>query len=170
MSNILDTLKSVLAKIAPTIAASLGGPLAGSAVSFLADKLIGDVDASPIDIIAAIKANSESSIRLKEIDNQFKLELAKLDQAVKMSEFDLNKQQIEVNKIEATRGDLFKSSWRPLAAYVCIAGLINNYLIFPYLIAFDIHVPMLDLSELLPILFGLLGLGAYRSIEKIKLK
>jgi hypothetical protein len=47
--------------------------------------------------------------------------------------------------------------------------MANNFVFMPYLAAFfSLDVPMLDMSEMMPVLMGMLGLGAYRSYEKVK--
>lgn len=71
--------KKTLNSVAPTLAAALGGPVAGAATKFLADKLLGDENASLKDVESAIiGATPETLASLKEIDNQFKVEMEKL--------------------------------------------------------------------------------------------
>ena len=87
---------------------------------------------------------------------------------------EIAKAQIEVNKTEAASASLFVSGWRPAVGWVCVSGLGFNFLIVPlgnfYLSVTDqqILIPTLDLSQMMPVLLGMLGLGAYRSVEKIK--
>ena len=72
--------KDTLAAIAPTIATAMGGPLAGAATKFLANKLLGDENASIESIEAAVVgASPEMLISLKQIDTEFKLNMKKLD-------------------------------------------------------------------------------------------
>lgn len=72
--------KSIVRSIAPTLGAALGGPMAGAATKFIADKMLGKPDASMGDIEAAIlEASPEQLAKLKEIDVQFKLDMRKLD-------------------------------------------------------------------------------------------
>ena len=72
--------KDTLAAIAPTIATAMGGPLAGAATKFLANKLIGDENASVESIEAAVVgASPEMLINLKQMDAEFKLNMKKLD-------------------------------------------------------------------------------------------
>ena len=72
--------KDTLAAIAPTIATAMGGPLAGAATKFLANKLIGDENASVESIEAAVVgASPEMLINLKQMDTEFKLNMKKLD-------------------------------------------------------------------------------------------
>jgi len=81
--------------------------------------------------------------------------------------------QIDVNKQEARSKSLFVSGGRPFIIWVCGLGLMFQYLIYPLLMwvwAF-MHItgdtpPPLDLSVMMPLLLGLLGLGAMRSIDK----
>jgi hypothetical protein len=75
--------------------------------------------------------------------------------------------QIEVNKAEAN-GNWFAASWRPLCGYVCVLGLMVNFLVSPIAAGFGFMVPQADTSVMLPILTGMLGLAGMRSFEKVK--
>ena len=75
--------------------------------------------------------------------------------------------QIEVNKTEAA-GNWFQASWRPLCGYVCVLGLAVNFLISPIAAAFGFAIVQADMSVMLPVLTGMLGLAGIRSFEKVK--
>ena len=75
--------------------------------------------------------------------------------------------QIEVNKAEAA-GNWFQASWRPLCGYVCVLGLAVNFLISPIAAGFGFMVPQADMSVMMPVLTGMLGLAGMRSYEKVK--
>ena len=75
--------------------------------------------------------------------------------------------QIEVNKAEAA-GNWFQASWRPLFGYVCVLGLAVNFLISPIAAGFGFMVPQADMSVMMPVLTGMLGLAGMRSYEKVK--
>ena len=75
--------------------------------------------------------------------------------------------QIEVNKTEAS-GNWFQASWRPLCGYVCVAGLAVNFLISPLAAAFSIDIPQADMSVMMPVLMGMLGLAGMRSYERVQ--
>jgi hypothetical protein len=82
---------------------------------------------------------------------------------------EIAKQQIEVNQQEAAHKSLFVAGWRPFIGWTCGVAMANNFVFMPYLAAFfSLDVPMLDMSEMMPVLMGMLGLGAYRSYEKVK--
>lgn len=87
---------------------------------------------------------------------------------------EIAKAQIAVNKEEASHASMFVSGWRPAVGWVCCAGLASNYLVVPFAnfglgIAGSVYmVPLLDLSEMMPVLLGMLGLGAMRTVEKTK--
>ncbi len=74
--------------------------------------------------------------------------------------------QIEVNRAEA--GSWFQASWRPLCGYVCVLGLAVNFLISPIAAGFGFVVPQADMSTMLLVLTGMLGLAGMRSWEKSK--
>lgn len=86
---------------------------------------------------------------------------------------ELAKLQVETNKAEAAHRSLFVSSWRPACGWVCVFGFGFNYIVLPFMSYFgqfwDVP-PMapLDLSMMMPVLMGMLGLGGLRSVERIK--
>jgi len=86
---------------------------------------------------------------------------------------ELAKAQLDVNKTEAAHKSMFVAGWRPAVGWVCCIGLGSNYLFIPManfvlvVSGSDITVPALDLSEMMPVLMGMLGLGVMRSYEKI---
>ena len=77
------------------------------------------------------------------------------------------KAQLEINKLDA-KGNWFQSSWRPLAGYACVMGLIVNHLVSPIAAGFGVTIPQADASVMMPLLLGMLGLGGARSFERIK--
>ena len=108
---------------------------------------------------------------------QAQLELLKLQQAGEFRQMEADLQlslaQTEVNKVEAASPDLFKSGWRPGAGWICVLGLAYQFLAQP-LAAWASAIngwpvpPVLQLGDLYGLLFGMLGLGAYRSVERVK--
>ena len=108
---------------------------------------------------------------------QAQLELLKLQQAGEFKALEADLQlalaQTEINKVEAASPDLFKSGWRPGAGWICVLGLAYQFLAQP-LAAWASAVngwpvpPVLQLGDLYGLLFGMLGLGAYRSVERVK--
>ena len=75
--------------------------------------------------------------------------------------------QIAVNTAEA-KGNWFQASWRPLCGYVCVLGLMVNFLISPICAGFGFIIPQAEMSVMMPILTGMLGLAGMRSFEKVK--
>ena len=76
-------------------------------------------------------------------------------------------QQIEVLKLDA-KGNWFQSSWRPLAGYTCVLGLMVNFLVAPIAAGFGVVIPQADAGVMMPLLLGMLGLGGARSYERVK--
>ena len=87
---------------------------------------------------------------------------------------ELAQAQLAVNKVEASHTSLFVSGWRPAVGWVCCLGLGCNFLFIPVanfiltITESPITVPALDLSEMMPVLLGMLGLGSLRTYEKTK--
>lgn len=76
--------------------------------------------------------------------------------------------QAEINKIEAASPDWFSRAWRPALAWVGVLGFAFHYLAFPFLSVKIPALPDIAVDELYPLLIALLGLGVYRTTEKIK--
>jgi hypothetical protein len=68
--------------------------------------------------------------------------------------------QMEVNKQEAAHKSLFVAGWRPFVGAVnfLVVPLANPFLPQP--------ISPLELEVMMPVLMGMLGLGAMRSYEK----
>jgi len=87
---------------------------------------------------------------------------------------EINKAQIEVNKIESGSSSLFKSGWRPFVGWTCGVALCYHFVLQPFLmfvllsIGKPMDLPVFDMSTLTTVLFGMLGLGGMRSFEKVK--
>lgn len=87
---------------------------------------------------------------------------------------ELAKAQLEVNKTEAAHKSLFVSGWRPAVGWVCVLGMAGNFLVIPLtnfalaLANSDVVIPLIQSSEMMPVLMGMLGLGTMRTFEKSK--
>jgi hypothetical protein len=106
-----------------------------------------------------------------------KLELFKLQQngelALLASETDLAKAQIAVNAVEAANSSLFVSGGRPFVIWVGGFGLAYAAILEPllrFIAAVAFHYtgafPAIDTTITMQVLFGVLGLGALRSMDK----
>jgi hypothetical protein len=73
--------------------------------------------------------------------------------------------QIKVNQEEA-KGNWFQSSWRPLIGWICGLSLAINYLVSPICAGFGIMIPQADMSVMMPLLLGMLGIAGMRSVDK----
>ena len=87
---------------------------------------------------------------------------------------EIAKSQIEVNRAESQSGSVFIGGWRPATGWVCVLGFGVNFLVIPLTNLFlsitenPLLVPSLDVSEMMPVLLGMLGLGGMRTVEKTK--
>ena len=106
------------------------------------------------------------------------LELLKMQQngdlAQLAADTDLAKLQIQTNLAEAA-GNWFTAGWRPCIGWVCGAGLAYAALIEPFArfiakvwFGYTGEFPVIDTTLTMQILLGMLGLGAMRSVEKVK--
>jgi len=83
--------------------------------------------------------------------------------------------QLEINKAEAASGSLFKGGWRPFIGWTSGIAFAYHFVLQPILVfvltASGVDLPDLpefDMSTLLTVLGGMLGIGGLRSYEKTK--
>jgi hypothetical protein len=82
--------------------------------------------------------------------------------------------QLAVNTAEAANPSLFVSGWRPAVGWVCVLGLLVQTVGYP-LMGWGLSIwspgtpmPQIDTDTLMGLLVPMLGLGAYRTFEKVK--
>ena len=82
--------------------------------------------------------------------------------------------QLDVNKAEAGSSSVFVAGWRPFIGWVCGGACAWNWIGLPIakaglaLAGVTLDLAPADLTEMLPVLMGMLGLGALRTFEKTK--
>lgn len=113
----------------------------------------------------------------KRAEELFKLEQLKQqgDLAKLQAEVSLMLGQIEINKAEAQHPSVFVAGARPAVMWIGAFGLAYAAVIEP-IARFAARVvfhyvgefPVLDTTITMQVLFGILGLGAYRTYEKTK--
>jgi hypothetical protein len=111
----------------------------------------------------------QAQARLQLLDMQQKGELAQLDAELKTT-----LAQLQVDDDEAKSESIFKSGWRPFIGWTCGVACGWNWLGISVVsfacrlagVTADIHPA--DLSQMWPVLLGMLGLGTLRTVEKMK--
>lgn len=109
---------------------------------------------------------------------QAALALAQLEQQGDFKEIDaqlaLVKSQTDINLTEASSTSLFVAGWRPYIGWVCGIALTYQYLLrplLPWIInlfhpAIPVELPMKLDDTLTQLVYGMLGFGALRTIDK----
>lgn len=110
------------------------------------------------------------------LDELFTSDDEKLDKKIIMQRLALEpgKLQVELSKIEAGHRSIFVAGWRPFIGWVCGVALLYNFIVRDIL-AWALRIaevaaeapPELAMEHLMTILMGILGLGGYRTIEKL---
>lgn len=147
---------------------SIWGDLAKNGIEGLASGIGGMAK----DLRAAISGKSVLSgdelIKLQTLAQQMELAALEADKAAMQG-------QIDLNKIDAQSASLFRGGWRPAVGWVCVFGLFYQFVLRPLLpwmvsmAGYSVEVmPELDMNTLLTLLGGLLGLGGFRTFEKVK--
>ena len=101
-----------------------------------------------------------------------KLELLKLQQSGDLAQMTA---QTDINKEEAKSTNWFVAGARPFILWICGFAMLYCTLLEPILrfVAVVIYgysgpFPIIDSNFTMQVMFGILGLGAYRSYEKVK--
>ena len=87
---------------------------------------------------------------------------------------EINKAQIEVNKVESGHTSIFVAGWRPFVGWTCGIALCYHFVIQPFLVfllysfGYQVDLPVFNMQTLTTVLMGMLGLGGLRSYEKVK--
>jgi hypothetical protein len=82
--------------------------------------------------------------------------------------------QMDINKVEAANPSVFVSGWRPFIGWVCGGACAWNWIGLPIaklaavILGHSIDLSPADLTEMMPVLLGMLGLGGLRTLEKFK--
>ena len=107
-------------------------------------------------------------------DQQAKIQ-AELSMKLMDMEATMAKAQTEINQVEAGSSNIFVAGWRPCVGWVCATAFAWQFVIQPFFsFAYTLYtkqpapVVALDHDALNTVLFGLLGLGGFRSWEKVK--
>ena len=104
-------------------------------------------------------------------------EKAKLEMAAALQaqEFQIQIEQIRVNAEEAKSTNWFVAGGRPAIMWICGFALAYVAIIEPIgrfiakvWFGYEGEFPVIDTDLTMQVLFGILGLGAYRMAEKIK--
>lgn len=77
--------------------------------------------------------------------------------------------QVELNKVEAGHRSIFVAGWRPFIGWVCGLGLLNAFLLNPWIDWLtDSPVPDIPTDIMMELVIAMLGLGALRTYEKLQ--
>lgn len=160
----------ILKAIAPGIATALGGPLAGAAVSFLAGKF-GTANTQAAVSKALEGFTADDMVKMKGLDDEFTEHMAEL--GVRLDQL-----QLGVNQAEAASTSMFVAGWRPAVGWTCGLAFAYTYVVLP-LLQFGVYtfgtatmvaqlkgLPVLDIGTMMPVLFGMLGMGYMRTLDK----
>ena len=113
-------------------------------------------------------ANAANDAKLKILEMQQKGELAALEADIAMASG-----QMAVNEKEASSASTFVAGWRPFIGWTCGAAFAFNFVGLPLLLALaaiagnPVELESLDMGEMMPVLLGMLGLGGFRTYEKL---
>ena len=97
---------------------------------------------------------------------------ASLLEATVKGEIDNAVAQLQVDQAEAGNQSVFVAGWRPWIGWVCGFAFAYTYVVQPLLsflaalFKHPVNLPPVNLDGMMPVLLGMLGLGAMRSWDK----
>ena len=117
------------------------------------------------DLAPGVGSVAEKFLDGKVTGKQLAAEAAKQELS---AEVQLALAQIQLNTTEASHKSMFVSGWRPMVGWICALAMGFNFLCVPILMSFGLTFEALDLSIMMPVLLGMLGIGGLRTFEKAK--
>jgi len=106
--------------------------------------------------------------------NRFFPDKTKAEQAQLAAVLQEMQGQLDANRVEAASSSVFVAGWRPFIGWICGAACAWNWVLLPIVrlgiqwSGSNVQVSAADISEMFPLLLGMLGLGGLRTVEKIK--
>lgn len=85
--------------------------------------------------------------------------------------------QVQVNAAEAASKNVFIAGWRPFIGWACGAAFVYSFIVQPIILTVLVSthstvtkdaLPTVDITSMLPVLLGMLGLGTMRTVEKVQ--
>ena len=99
---------------------------------------------------------------------------AEIEYKLAQLEFALKQGQLEINKAEAQNPNWFVAGWRPAIGWTGALALSYQFVVQP-LLTWGAHLygvnaspPQLDTGMLFNLILAMLGLGGFRTFEKLK--
>jgi hypothetical protein len=99
---------------------------------------------------------------------------AEIEYKLSQLEFALKQGQIEINKAEASNPNWFVAGWRPFIGWIGGFALGYQFIFQPLIIwgtkiaGYNIQPPSLETGMLFNLILAMLGLGGFRTLEKMK--
>lgn len=125
-----------------------------------------NIGSNIIDKIWPDKTQSEAA-KLKMFELQQQGAFAEIQ-----NDFNLMLENIKVNAAEALHASVFVAGWRPFIGWVCGIALAYNYIAMPFIVWITKcfypnapQMPALDMTQLMVLLGGMLGIAGLRSRE-----
>jgi hypothetical protein len=125
----LGKFGSLIETIAPTIATAIGGPVAGMAVKALSTALLGHENGTEDDITTALAtATPDQIVAIKTADNNFKVQMKKLD-------IDLERISAD-DRDSARKMRIETKDWTPdlLSFVVVVSWVVIQFYIFSHVV------------------------------------
>ena len=117
------------------------------------------------------KLNVVASIINQVADKIDDFTLDKAEKSELMQE--INKAQLEVNKVEAGQTGLL-GRWRPFLGWVLSLAFAYHFVLQPFLVfalaanGIVVELPQFDMGTMTTVLMGMLGMAGMRTYEKVK--
>lgn len=119
-------------------------------------------------IIPDPQAQAEAKLKMFELVQKGELQVMEAEKEVALA-------QAAINQEDAKSQSWVQRNWRPAVGWTCVGGLFYTYILRPLLpwtvsvLGFEVPpLPPLDMTELMVLLGGMLGLSGFRTFERIK--
>ncbi len=82
--------------------------------------------------------------------------------------------QLQIDQTEAASASIFVAGWRPFIGWICGFALFTDFIVRPFfmwgcaLAKYPAEFPTLDMTELMPLVMTMLGMGALHVYQNVK--
>ena len=163
-----------LSFLGPLLTKALTSPVVTATAASWVAKKFGLADSTVEGISNFLNGLAPSDqIKLKELDNEFKMFMIEQGNRIELAELGLLQGQLEINKVEAASTSFFVAGWRPLCGWIGgvalgYAAILEPLMRFAATVIFSYKgtFPVIDTMLTLQVLMVMLGLAGLRTYDK----
>ena len=128
--------------------------------SNLISSLIGPIGEVVDQLFTSDEERKKLELEKAKVEKDYEVRMLEAEDALALA-------QAKTNQQEAAHPSIFVAGWRPMIGWISALALFYQFLFYPLAAGF-LPLAKIPADDLMPLIFGILGLGSLRTLEKIK--